>query len=476
MAFLDNETNPLPLAPGRRAHDPVIGLRNTDTGAEFAVPLGERRWLLGSRDGADLVLADPYVSGVHCVLERRGQSGPLTVRDRASRNGTFVCGNPIESAELRPGSLLSVGRTTLVAITAASRGQRSTFEQIRGRDPALRLACDHAMRGGADRLQRAHRRRVGHRQGGGRARAARPRATRARAVRRGRLRRAVAGELVASELFGHERGAFTGADRQHVGAFERAHGGTLFLDELGELPPALQANLLGALERRRFRRLGGRDEISIDVRVVSATNRDLRAEVNAGTFRLDLYYRLAVVTLALPPLRERIADLPELLADMMTSHQATFGRKQLEPSVIPTLSAYAWPGNVRELAHAVARAMALGDELLRPEDFLPELGRRERGRGLAGGSPARALLARGTVPPDAAATVAAPAAADAAGRPLPPYEAMLRDAMVDALRRYPSIRGAASFLGMPKSTFADKARAWGLSTRRPAGAARDDDE
>jgi transcriptional regulator with GAF, ATPase, and Fis domain len=475
MAFLDNETNPLPLAPGRRAHDPVIGLRNTDTGAEFAVPLGERRWLLGSRDGADLVLADPYVSGVHCVLERRGQSGPLTVRDRASRNGTFVCGNPIESAELRPGSLLSVGRTTLVAITAASRGQRSTFEQIRGRDPALRLACDHAMRvaqtdcsvlivgetgTGKDLLARlvheSSRRATG------------PMV----AVNCG----GIPGELIGSELFGHERGAFTGAVGERDGYFVEACGGSLFLDELAELPLPLQPHLLRVLETQRVRRVGGAVERTIDVRMIAATNRIDGLGTEGAALRLDLYHRLATVVLRLPPLRERIADLPELLADMMTSHQATFGRKQLEPSVIPTLSAYAWPGNVRELAHAVARAMALGDELLRPEDFLPELGRRERGRGLAGGSPARALLARGTVPPDAAATVAAPAAADAAGRPLPPYEAMLRDAMVDALRRYPSIRGAASFLGMPKSTFADKARAWGLSTRRPAGAARDDDE
>ncbi|HEX2672535.1 MAG TPA: sigma-54-dependent Fis family transcriptional regulator, partial [Polyangiaceae bacterium] len=111
---------------------------------------------------------------------------------------------------------------------------------------------------------------------------------------------ALAPNLVASELFGHERGAFTGADRQHLGAFERAHGGTLFLDEIGELPAELQPQLLGALERKRFRRVGGRADIEVDLRVVCATNRDLRAEVNAGVFRLDLYYRIAVVVLRLP--------------------------------------------------------------------------------------------------------------------------------------------------------------------------------
>ena len=125
---------------------------------------------------------------------------------------------------------------------------------------------------------------------------------------------ALAPGVVASELFGHERGSFTGAERTHVGAFERADGGTLFLDEIGELPPELQPQLLGALERRRFRRVGGKVDISVDVRVVSATNRDLRAEVNAGTFRLDLYYRVGVVEVRIPPLRERPDDL-SLLVD-----------------------------------------------------------------------------------------------------------------------------------------------------------------
>jgi transcriptional regulator with GAF, ATPase, and Fis domain len=123
--------------------------------------------------------------------------------------------------------------------------------------------------------------------------------------------------LIQSELFGHERGAFTGADRRRVGAFEAANGGTLFLDEVGELPPAVQATLLGALERRRFKRVGGSGEVSVDVRVVSATNRELRKDVNSGAFRLDLFYRLAVTVLTLPPLRERPEDLPFLVEDFL---------------------------------------------------------------------------------------------------------------------------------------------------------------
>ena len=119
--------------------------------------------------------------------------------------------------------------------------------------------------------------------------------------------------LIGRRVLGHEKGAFTGADRTHVGAFEAAHGGTLFLDEIGELQPAIQAALLGALERRRIRRVGSRGEIAIDVRVISATHRDLRAEINTGSFRLDLFYRLAVVTLTAPALRDHAEDIPLLV-------------------------------------------------------------------------------------------------------------------------------------------------------------------
>jgi len=136
--------------------------------------------------------------------------------------------------------------------------------------------------------------------------------------------------LVASELFGHERGAFTGADRQHKGAFERADGGTLFLDEIGELPPELTPNLLGALERRRFRRVGGRDEIEVDVRVVAATHRDLRAEVNDGRFRLDLHYRLAAVRLAIPPLRDQPRQASQRGGDRVCSRAHARASRALE--------------------------------------------------------------------------------------------------------------------------------------------------
>jgi DNA-binding NtrC family response regulator len=172
---------------------------------------------------------------------------------------------------------------------------------------------------------------------------------------------AVPANLFASELFGHERGAFTGADRMHTGAFERANGGTLFLDEIGELPAEHQAALLGALERRRIRRVGGRTEIPVDVRVVSATHRDLRAEVNAGSFRLDLYYRLAVVLVRVPALRDRPEDIPMLVAHFLAeeghpgSVESVFPRETMR-----ALQNHRWPGNVRELRNVVTAALATG--------------------------------------------------------------------------------------------------------------------
>jgi DNA-binding NtrC family response regulator len=166
--------------------------------------------------------------------------------------------------------------------------------------------------------------------------------------------------LVASELFGHERGAFTGADRQHVGAFEQAHGGTIFLDEIGELPLPVQPSLLGALERRAFRRVGGRSEINVDVRVVCATHRDLRGEVNEDRFRADLYYRLAVARIDIPPLRERPEDIEPLVRHFVTEitgHDALpFGPQSME-----AMRGHRWSGNVRELRNVVEAAVAMGE-------------------------------------------------------------------------------------------------------------------
>jgi transcriptional regulator with PAS, ATPase and Fis domain len=169
----------------------------------------------------------------------------------------------------------------------------------------------------------------------------------------------VAANLVESELLGHERGAFTGAVSAHAGVFERAHGGTLFLDEIAELPLDLQPRLLRALENRRVRRVGGKSDRRVDVRVIAATNRDVRADVVAGRFREDLFFRLAVAMVEIPPLRRRLEDLPQLVYSLL----AGLGREGLRVSngAFAALRAQQWPGNVRELKNVLACAVAFLD-------------------------------------------------------------------------------------------------------------------
>jgi len=179
-------------------------------------------------------------------------------------------------------------------------------------------------------------------------------------------------QLLESELFGHERGAFTDARQQKRGLFETADGGTVFLDEIGEMTPGLQSKLLRFLEERTFKRVGGLSDIRVDVRVIAATNRNLEDEVKAGKFREDLFYRLQVMPILLPPLRERHGDVP-LLAEWYVDRYNREFRKRvrgLTPEAMALLEQYRWPGNIRELRNAIERAMLLTDkDRLRPEDF-----------------------------------------------------------------------------------------------------------
>jgi DNA-binding NtrC family response regulator len=169
---------------------------------------------------------------------------------------------------------------------------------------------------------------------------------------------AVSPSLIESELFGHERGAFTGAHAERAGAFERADGGTLFLDEIGELPLDLQPRLLRALEQRAVRRIGGSAEMAVDVRVIAATNRDLAAEVAAGRFRQDLFFRLSAAVVHVPPLRERPEDLSVLIDRLI----ADTGREcRVSGPAVAALRAYDWPGNIRELKNVITTALAMVD-------------------------------------------------------------------------------------------------------------------
>jgi DNA-binding NtrC family response regulator len=242
--------------------------------------------------------------------------------------------------------------------------------------------------------------------------------------------------LLQSELFGHERGAFTGADRAKAGLFEVAHGGTIFLDEIGEVSVATQVKLLRVLDTSTFRRVGGTTEIHVDVRVLAATNRDLPPMVRQGLFREDLYYRLHTVTIELPPLRARRTDIDQLAEHFISRLSERFGvARRLSPATLEILRRHDWPGNVRELLHVVEAAMVVcdGNEIL-PEHLPPEL---RTPRGLP--------------------------TAPASDGPLPTLEELERAHIELALRTTHGHRGqAAKALGISERNLYRKLRTYGL--------------
>ncbi|KAB2889905.1 MAG: sigma-54-dependent Fis family transcriptional regulator, partial [Kofleriaceae bacterium] len=268
-------------------------------------PLSRRRLRIGSGTDVDLMVIDPHVSRLHCELEPTPVG--VVLRDLGSTNGTYVGGAAIREVILHPGVVAVLGATRLfvetdapvaevlrfgsaVSVSPAMGAVFSMLEKLAASDVTVLLTGETGT--GKDVLTRA-----AHEQS--------PRA-------QGPLVvfdcGAVTASLIESELFGHEKGAFTGAVAERAGAFERADGGTLFLDEIGEMPLDLQPRLLRALEQRQVRRVGGSDEISVDVRVIAATNRDLAAEVAAGRFRQDLYFRITAAVVEVPPLRARPED------------------------------------------------------------------------------------------------------------------------------------------------------------------------
>ncbi len=190
---------------------------------------------------------------------------------------------------------------------------------------------------------------------------------------------AIAPTLIESELFGHEKGSFSGAVKRKIGKFEQAHGGTLFLDEIGDLPLTLQAKLLRVLQEKEIERVGGNINIPIDVRIICATHKDLQAEVKAGNFRSDLYYRISAFPITLPSLRERREDIPHLIQHFLLKHAGEKPPKQMSKKVMQRLHLHSWPGNIRELEHVIARSILLTEDstikkiaLLPDADFVGE--------------------------------------------------------------------------------------------------------
>jgi len=183
---------------------------------------------------------------------------------------------------------------------------------------------------------------------------------------------AIPEDLIESELFGHEKGAFTGAVERRKGKFDAANGGTLFLDEIGDMSLRTQAKILRIIQEQNFERVGGSRPIQVDARIIAATNKDLQKEIDAGHFRQDLYYRLNVIPIHVPPLRERLQDIPLLVDDFLSqvADESTMGRKEIDPAVHALLQSYGWPGNVRELRNFVERLVIMTPgQLIRPEDL-----------------------------------------------------------------------------------------------------------
>jgi DNA-binding NtrC family response regulator len=344
-------------------------------GAQSEARLEMKPLVVGTSPACDLVVDDPKISRRHCELSLTREG--IVIRDLGSKNGTLTGKIALREALLSPGQPITLGGSTLVvrAAGAARRIPLSTaarFGEALGQSFAMRALFANLERAAATEQTLVL---LGESGTG--------KEVLARAIHEHSPRRegpfvvldcgAISASLMESEVFGYARGAFTGATGARAGLLEEANGGTLFIDELGELPLDLQPKLLRALEARQVRRLGSNEWRPFDARVVAATHRDLRALVAEGAFREDLYYRLAVVELRVPALRERKEDIPLLVERFLAAHHPPRGLAELPPHALSLLAAHGFPGNVRELRNLVARLVLFPEQGLE----LPEPPREE---------------------------------------------------------------------------------------------------
>ncbi len=343
----------------RRMRVRVVSGNDAPADHVFDVPVVR----IGAAEDNELQLTDSAVSGKHCEI-RRTPAGPL-LRDLGSTNGIRYGGNKVRELYVHQPTRVRVGRTELEIspideVHDIEPSEADHFEGIVGGSQAMRELYSVLARVAPTELSVL----VHGETGTGKELASR--AIHARSNRRGGPMvvfdaAAVPHDLIARELFGHNKGAFTGADADAPGLFEKADGGTLFLDEIGELPLDLQPHLLRALEQRAVRRVGDTRYRPVDVRIVAATNRDLNFEVQEGRFRADLYYRLATVEVVVPALRDRLEDLDMLVAHFLRQAGISHGVKGLSKEVDNLFRAWRWPGNVRELRNVVQRAIPFTD-------------------------------------------------------------------------------------------------------------------
>ncbi len=328
--------------------------------------------MVGNGPHADLVLDDPFISGRHATI-RVARDG-VVVEDLGSKNGTWVDGVAVERAWARLGAVLRFGRMSMRVVcghATPALHDEIVDERVVGQSPALRdllRTLERTARVRSPVLLRGET-------GTGKEMAA-------RVIHRASERQrqpfvaincgAIPESLAESELFGHVRGAFTGAHRDRQGAFSRADGGTLLLDEVAELPLMIQAKLLRVLETGRVLPVGAEQEQAVDVRIVAATHRDLEAMIEQGELREDLYHRLGVLCVRLPPLRERREDIPLLLRHFAQRASRELGYPvELTEGALVAASRHAWPGNIRALRNAVFRAGALADGPIKSEELVP---------------------------------------------------------------------------------------------------------
>ncbi|MGB0678366.1 MAG: sigma 54-interacting transcriptional regulator [Polyangiales bacterium] len=336
------------------------------------------RVTVGRSPVADLSLSDKAVSGAHFAI-LAADSGFL-LQDLDSTNGTECDALKVREVWLRPGTMIRIGQSEMRFEPAEGTvdidlSAQERFQHLVGKSVQMREVFAVLEKVAPSELTVLVRGETGT-----------GKELVAQAVHQASRRAegpfvvqdcgTIAKELIESTLFGHERGAFTGATERHKGSFEQADGGTIFLDEIGELDIHLQPKLLRVLESREIKRVGGDKTIPIDVRVVAATHRDLRQMVDEGTFREDLYYRLTVVQVELPPLRERPGDIPllveRILADLSRRRFSKHSDFEVTAAAIAELQAYSWPGNVRELRNCIERAVSLADApVLEHFDVLP---------------------------------------------------------------------------------------------------------
>ncbi|SEL45119.1 DNA-binding transcriptional response regulator, NtrC family, contains REC, AAA-type ATPase, and a Fis-type DNA-binding domains [Stigmatella aurantiaca] len=370
--FQDDEQESLdPTATLRRAKPGRVRLKllvlsGQEAGSSHALTRPE--YMVGKAPTCDIVLSDKTISRQHLKLEVREEH--VLAIDLDSRNGSFCEGLRFSQLELRPGSVITLGTTELKLVPEDTRerslllSKKNNFGALVGNSRKMREAftlLERMAPGGADVLIQGET-------GTGKdvcAETLHQQSQRSQGPFVIVDMAGVAPTLIESELFGHVKGAFTGAQADRAGAFERANGGTVFLDEVGELPLELQPRLLRVLERRQVKRVGSNDYRTVSTRVITATHVDLEEAVKAGKFRRDLFHRLAVLRVTLPPLRERPDDIP-LLIDTMLERMGK-PPSALSDQTRALLAQYPWPGNVRELRNVVEQVVSLG------EDALPEM-------------------------------------------------------------------------------------------------------